>query len=54
MTESMAVIAEPFVKLGLTGYEDCYAALAKNCVADGSHSTAKRIAGSENRTFPSS
>ena len=29
MTESMAVKAEPFVKLGLRGYDACYAALAK-------------------------
>jgi predicted nucleic acid-binding protein len=29
MTESMAVKAEPFVNLGLTGYDACYAALAK-------------------------
>jgi predicted nucleic acid-binding protein len=29
MTKSLAVGAEPFVKLGLTGYDACYAALAK-------------------------
>jgi predicted nucleic acid-binding protein len=29
MTKSLAVSAEAFVKLGLTGYDSCYAALAK-------------------------
>jgi predicted nucleic acid-binding protein len=29
MTESLVVVAESFVKLGLTGYDACYAALAK-------------------------
>ena len=29
MTKSLAVSAESFVKLGLTGYDACYAALAK-------------------------
>jgi predicted nucleic acid-binding protein len=29
MTRSLAVGAEPLVKLGLTGYDACYAALAK-------------------------
>ena len=29
LTKSLAVSAEPFVKLGLTGYDACYAALAK-------------------------
>jgi predicted nucleic acid-binding protein len=29
MTKSMAVNTEPFVKMGLTGYDACYAALAK-------------------------
>ena len=29
MTKSMAVSAEPFIKQGLTGYDACYAALAK-------------------------
>jgi len=29
MTKSLAISAESFVKLGLTGYDACYAALAK-------------------------
>jgi len=30
MTEGLALIADRFVKLGLTGYDACYAALAKD------------------------
>lgn len=30
MTESLAVMADAFVKKGLTGYDACYAALAKD------------------------
>lgn len=30
MTESLAVMADAFVKEGLTGYDACYAALAKD------------------------
>ena len=30
MTESLALQSEPFLKLGLTGYDACYAALAKD------------------------
>jgi len=30
MTEDLAIIASRFVRLGLTGYDACYAALAKN------------------------
>ena len=29
MTKSLAISAEPFIKKGLTGYDACYAALAK-------------------------
>jgi hypothetical protein len=30
MTESLAVHAGPYLKLGLTGYDACYAAMAKD------------------------
>ena len=30
MTEGLALIADRFVKLGLTGYDACYAALARD------------------------
>lgn len=30
MTENLALIAESFVNLGLTGYDACYAALARD------------------------
>ena len=30
MTEALAVMADAFVKKGLTGYDACYAALAKD------------------------
>jgi len=30
MTENLALIAESFVKLGLSGYDTCYAALARD------------------------